>query len=216
MKIFLDTADILILKNAYNSGLIDGVTTNPSLILQSGQQPHDVYQQLQDLGIKDISAEVVGESAEEFLLMAEEYINIGPEITIKVPCTEEGLKACKVLSDRGVRVNVTLIFSVAQAILSAKAGATYVSPFVGRCIDNKIDGIELIASISEAYIIHDISTQILAASIRDVDMAVNALLNGADIITIPPIVFNEMFKHHLTDEGLEIFNRDWIKVKQKV
>ena len=216
MKIFLDTADILILKNAYNSGLIDGVTTNPSLILQSGQQPHDVYQQLQDLGIKDISAEVVGESAEEFLLMAEEYINIGPEITIKVPCTEEGLKACKVLSDRGVRVNVTLIFSVAQAILSAKAGATYVSPFVGRCIDNKIDGIELIASISEAYIIHDISTQILAASIRDVDMAVNALLNGAGIITIPPIVFNEMFKHHLTDEGLEIFNRDWIKVKQKV
>lgn len=216
MKIFLDTADILILKNAYNSGLIDGVTTNPSLILQSGQQPHDVYQQLQDLGIKDISAEVVGESAEEFLLMAEEYINIGPEITIKVPCTEEGLKACKVLSDRGVRVNVTLIFSVAQAILSAKAGATYVSPFVGRCIDSKIDGIELIASISEAYIIHDISTQILAASIRDVDMAVNALLNGADIITIPPIVFNEMFKHHLTDEGLEIFNRDWIKVKQKV
>ena len=216
MKIFLDTADILILKNAYNSGLIDGVTTNPSLILQSGQQPHDVYQQLQDLGIKDISAEVVGESAEEFLLIAEEYINIGPEITIKVPCTEEGLKACKVLSDRGVRVNVTLIFSVAQAILSAKAGATYVSPFVGRCIDNKIDGIELIASISEAYIIHDISTQILAASIRDVDMAVNALLNGADIITIPPIVFNEMFKHHLTDEGLEIFNRDWIKVKQKV
>lgn len=216
MKIFLDTADILILKNAYNSGLIDGVTTNPSLILQSGQQPHDVYQQLQDLGIKDISAEVVGESAEEFLLMAEEYINIGPEITIKVPCTEEGLKACKVLSDRGVRVNVTLIFSVAQAILSAKAGATYVSPFVGRCIDNKIDGIELIASISEAYIIHDISTQILAASIRDVDMAVNAFLNGADIITIPPIVFNEMFKHHLTDEGLEIFNRDWIKVKQKV
>ena len=216
MKIFLDTADILILKNAYNSGLIDGVTTNPSLILQSGQQPHDVYQQLQDLGIKDISAEVVGESAEEFLLMAEEYINIGPEITIKVPCTEEGLKACKVLSDREVRVNVTLIFSVAQAILSAKAGATYVSPFVGRCIDNKIDGIELIASISEAYIIHDISTQILAASIRDVDMAVNALLNGADIITIPPIVFNEMFKHHLTDEGLEIFNRDWIKVKQKV
>lgn len=216
MKIFLDTADILILKNAYNSGLIDGVTTNPSLILQSGQQPHDVYQQLQDLGIKDISAEVVGESAEEFLLMAEEYINIGPEITIKVPCTEEGLKACKVLSDRGVRVNVTLIFSVAQAILSAKAGATYVSPFVGRCIDSKIDGIELIASISEAYIIHDISTQILAASIRDVDMAVNAFLNGADIITIPPIVFNEMFKHHLTDEGLEIFNRDWIKVKQKV
>lgn len=216
MKIFLDTADILILKNAYNSGLIDGVTTNPSLILQSGQQPHDVYQQLQDLGIKDISAEVVGESAEEFLLMAEEYINIGPEITIKVPCTEEGLKACKVLSDRGVRVNVTLIFSVAQAILSAKAGATYVSPFVGRCIDNKIDGIELIASISEAYIIHDISTQILAASIRDVDMAVNAFLNGADIITIPPIVFNEMFKHHLTDEGLEIFNRDWIKVKHKV
>ena len=216
MKIFLDTADILILKNAYNSGLIDGVTTNPSLILQSGQQPHDVYQQLHGLGIKDISAEVVGESAEEFLLMAEEYINIGPEITIKVPCTEEGLKACKVLSDKGVRVNVTLIFSVAQAILSAKAGATYVSPFVGRCIDNKIDGIELIASISEAYIIHDISTQILAASIRDVDMAVNSLLNGADIITIPPTVFNEMFKHHLTDEGLEIFNRDWNKVKHKV
>jgi len=216
MKIFLDTADISILKNAYNSGLIDGVTTNPSLILQSGQQPHDVYQQLQGLGIKDISAEVVGESAEEFLLMAEEYINIGPEITIKVPCTEEGLKACKVLSDKGMRVNVTLIFSVAQAILSAKAGATYVSPFVGRCIDNKIDGIELIASISEAYIIHDISTQILAASIRDVDMAVNSLLNGADIITIPPTVFNEMFKHHLTDEGLEIFNRDWNKVKHKV
>ena len=168
MKIFLDTADTEVISKHFATGLIDGVTTNPSLIKKSGRDPEDVYQELIHLGIKDISMEVVGNGIE----MAREgerlYKKFGERATIKVPCTPDGLYACRVLSKNLIRVNVTLIFSAAQAILAAKAGATYVSPFVGRLDDNSIAGLEVVRSISEIYRIQGIHTQVLSASIRTV------------------------------------------------
>ena len=146
MKLFLDTADTKLLHDGYLTGLIDGVTTNPTLMMKAGRNPVEVIKEISSLFLEDasISAEVVGDTAEEMVSQAKDYYSISKNITIKVPCSVEGLKACKVLSDKGVSVNVTLIFSVEQAILAAKAGATYVSPFVGRCEDNNIDGIGLL------------------------------------------------------------------------
>lgn len=215
MKIFLDTADTEAISKHFATGLIDGVTTNPSLIMKSGRDPEDVYQELIDLGIKDISMEVVGNGIE----MAREgerlYKKFGERATIKVPCTPDGLYACRVLSKNLINVNVTLIFSVAQAILAAKAGATYVSPFVGRLDDQSVAGLEVVRSISEVYRIHGVRTQVLAASIRSVQRAVRSWYNGAQICTMPPKVFEDMYKHILTDKGLEIFNNDWKAVQSR-
>jgi len=206
MKIFLDTADVSFIQPAYETGLLDGVTTNPSLILKSGRQLLEVIQELSEFkNLQSISAEVVADTSEEMLSQAQKYYSISPAVTIKVPCTVEGLKACKFLSDKGIQTNVTLVFSVAQAILASKAGATYISPFVGRWMDNSIDGIELIKNIRRAFDLSGTPTQILAASLRDVSV-------GADVVTIPPVVFWGMYKNIMTEKGLDLFQKDWDEV----
>ena len=212
MKIFLDTAETLLIEKYYDTGLIDGVTTNPTLIMKSGRNPEDVYQEIAEIGIKDISMEVVGgfdEMYSEGYRLAQKF---GDVATIKVPCTRDGLLVCKALSDENIKVNVTLIFSIAQATLAAKAGATYVSPFVGRLDDQSVAGLEVVRGISELYRIHNIKTQVLSASIRSVQRAVRSWYNGAQIVTMPPQVFDQMYDHILTDKGLEIFDKDWQQV----
>jgi len=215
MKIFLDTAYVSMITPAYETGLIDGVTTNPTLILKSGKSLGDVAKELTTFfpNLESISTEVVADTAEEMIAQAEEFIPLSPKtITIKVPCTVEGLKACKYLSAEGCKVNVTLVFSVAQAILCAKAGATYISPFLGRWRDNSIDEIELIKNIRKVYD-QDWSTYtkpyILAASIRDVMQVEKAAQYGADVCTMPPLVFWKMYKNIMTDKGLDLFQKDW-------
>ena len=213
MKIFLDTADVPTILERFETGLIDGVTTNPSLIRKSGRDPEDVYRELAMAGIPDISMEVVEDMIGEGQRLSGEFPHVS---TIKVPCTPEGLKACKVLSDNGVRVNVTLIFNAAQAILSAKAGATYVSPFIGRLDDNSVAGLEVVRSISEVYKVQGVKTQILAASIRDVYKVSRSFWNGASVVTMPPKIFDGMYNHILTDKGLDIFDKDYQATKQSV
>ena len=210
MKIFLDTAETDLIRKYYGTGLIDGITTNPTLIRKSGRDPEEVYQEIQDIGIRDISMEVVGDSNE----MIEDGIRLATKFpnsaTIKVPCTPDGLLACAELSCKNlIRVNVTLIFDVAQAILSAKAGAAYVSPFVGRLDDNSITGLNLIKDIDEVFRVQAIhKTRILSASIRYVNSVSQSFANGADIVTMPPTVFEKMYNHVLTDKGLDIFDND--------
>jgi transaldolase len=212
MKIFLDTADVSLIKPAYDTGLVDGVTTNPTLILKSGRQLKEVITEISGTfsKLESISAEVVGDTASEMFSQAENYTEI-PNITIKVPCTVEGLKVCRAFSSMGYSVNVTLVFSVAQAILASKAGATYISPFVGRWMDNSVDGIELIKNIREVFNQTYTPTQILAASIRDVRQVELCAKYGADIVTIPPVVFWAMYKNVMTDKGLEQFNADYLE-----
>lgn len=222
MKIFLDTSDVDVIRQHCETGLIDGVTTNPTLMMQAGRDSVEVIKEISSLFTEhaSISAEVVGDTAEEMISQAEDYYSISKNITIKVPCTVEGLRACKTLSDKDIPVNVTLIFSLEQAILSAKAGATYVSPFIGRCEDNNIDGIDLIKSIKKVYNMNhisvynmnNISTNILAASIRNVAHIGQAFEAGADIVTLPPSIFEEMYKHDLTDQGIKQFDKDWKKL----
>jgi len=213
MKIFLDTADTQIIREYFETGLIDGVTTNPSLIMKSGRDPEEVYQELKDIGVQDISMEVMGDAQtmlSEGIRLSDKF---GSVATIKLPCTREGLLVCKELTKEKIRTNVTLIFCAAQAVLAAKAGATYVSPFVGRLDDQSIAGLEVVRSISELYRIHRCKTQVLAASIRSVQRAIRSWYNGAEICTMPPNVFNDMYDHILTDKGLEIFDRDAAKIK---
>lgn len=217
MKIFLDTSDVNVISKHCESGLIDGVTTNPTLMKQSGRNPIDVIKDISALFPDDssISAEVVADTAEGMISQAKQYYSISPNITIKVPCTEEGLKACNVLSAKNIPVNVTLIFSVTQAILCAKAGAKFVSPFIGRCEDNGLSGIGLIESIRTIFDRNNIKTQILAASIRTTENVTNAFIAGTDIVTLPPSIFEEMYKHDLTDQGIDQFDKDWKQVNHK-
>ena len=217
MKIFLDTADTNLIEKHYTTGLIDGVTTNPSLIKKSGRDPEDVYSQLIDLGIPDVSMEVVG-NKEQMLWEGRRLSNkFGKNATIKVPCTPDGLYVCKELSRSLVKVNVTLIFSVTQAILAAKSGASYVSPFVGRVDDNSFGGLCLIKDIANTYSKQNWKkTEILGASIRNVRDVGKAFEYGADICTIPPKVFEGMYKHVLTDKGLELFDADWRSVNDHI
>ena len=206
MKLFLDTADVESIADSFETGLIDGVTTNPTLMMKSGRNPEDVYQELINLGVPDVSMEVVGDSHEmikEGLRLAEKFKY---QATIKVPCTPDGLIACRELSRNCIKVNVTLIFSPSQAILAAKAGATYVSPFVGRVDDNSFGGLCLIKDIANIYEKQNWKmTEILAASIRDVRSVGRAFEYGANICTLPPVVFKKMYKHILTDKGIELF-----------
>tara|TARA_B100000902_G_scaffold108562_1_gene110289 strand:- start:9 stop:704 length:696 start_codon:yes stop_codon:yes gene_type:complete len=213
VKIFLDTADVTSILERFETGLIDGVTTNPSLIRKSGRDPEDVYRELAHNGIPDISMEVVEDMIGEGRRLSKEFPYV---CTIKVPCTPEGLQACKVLSDDGVRVNVTLIFNAAQAILASKAGATYVSPFIGRLDDNSVAGLEVVRSISEVYKVQGVKTQILAASIRDVYKVSRSFWNGAQVVTMPPKIFDGMYNHILTDKGLEIFDADYQATQKSV
>ena len=214
MKIFLDTADLDEIAKANETGLVDGITTNPTLILRSGRTLLDVATELVSKypNFESISTEVVADTAEGMLEQAEQYIKLSQSVTIKVPCTVEGLKACKVLSELGVKTNVTLIFSVAQAIMAAKAGATYVSPFVGRCNDNSFSGVELVRAITSAFSVHGVSTQVLAASLRDCHHVSRCYLYGAKVVTMPPKVFWKMYDHVLTREGLDLFQQDWESV----
>ena len=211
MKIFLDTADVELIKNHYETGIIDGVTTNPSLILKSHKNPEDVYQELVDVGIDDISMEVVDSTVGGMLAEAVRLVDkFGHAVTIKVPCTREGSLVCRHLADKGVRVNVTLIFSPSQAILAAKSGATYVSPFVGRVDDNSYGGLCLIKDIANVFQKQEWDeTEILAASIRNVRDVGRAVEYGANICTLPPTVFEKMYKHVLTDQGLDLFQKDY-------
>ncbi len=213
MQIFLDTADTEVIKKHNETGLIDGVTTNPSLIMKSGRNPDDVYQEIKDLGIRDISMEVMGTADDMISEGMRLHEQFGHCSTIKVPLTRDGLLACKQLYNNGVNVNVTLIFSAAQAILAANAGAKYVSPFVGRLDDQSVAGLEVVRSISEIYRIHGCPTQVLAASIRSVQRAVRSWYNGASVVTMPPKIFEQMYDHILTDKGLEIFDRDAALIK---
>ena len=211
MKLFLDTAIVSDIEERLDTGLIAGVTTNPTLIRKSGRDPWKVYTDIIELGVEDLSIEVNGESSKELIengvTINKNYGNVA---TIKLPCTIEGLKACKYLSNIGLRVNMTLVFSVSQAILCGLAGATYISPFIGRMDDNSLTGLSLVADISKVYKKQFINTIILAASIRDVQSVGKAFELGADICTIPPKVFDNMSKHVLTDKGLEQFNRDFL------
>ena len=212
MKIFLDTAEVGQIVDGYKTGLVDGVTTNPTLILRSGRQQSDVIEEIYQAcpNLESISAEVVANTADEMIEQAQPYIALSDNVTIKVPCTEEGLLACKELSDEGVLTNVTLVFSVSQAILAAKAGATYVSPFVGRVDDNSFGGLCLIKDIANVYAKQNwTSTEILAASIRNVRDVGRAFEYGANICTIPTKVFEGMYNHILTDAGLKQFDIDY-------
>ena len=218
MKLFLDSSNTEVVLDAVGTGLIDGVTTNPSLMLKQGQDPVTVIKEICDMfgWTASVSAEVVGATAEEMLDMADDYIDIHPSVTIKLPLNPEGLRACKELSEDGISTNVTLCFSVTQAILAAKAGATYVSPFVGRVDDNGFDGIQLISDISKVFKQHKVETQILAASIRNVKDVGKCFEVGEDICTIPPSIFDKMYKHVLTDKGLEQFDKDWESLQSKL
>jgi transaldolase len=210
MKIFLDTAETDVVRKHYKTGLIDGLTTNPTLIRKSGRKHEDVYQEFKDIGVTDLSMEVIGNA--ENMISEGKRLNrkFGKMATIKVPCTVDGLIACKELSKENIRVNVTLIFSPSQAILAAKAGAAYISPFVGRVEDNSFDGVALIKEIAAIYRKQYITkTQVLAASLRDVHSVSRCYADGADIVTMPPAVFEKMYKHILTDKGLEQFDIDY-------
>ena len=216
MKIFLDTADVAEIAKAHETGLVNGVTTNPTLIKRSGRDPVEVIKEISSsfASLESISAEVVADTAEEMVDQAQAFNGLW-NVTIKVPCTVEGLKACTALAMNQYKVNVTLVFSLAQAILAEKAGAMYVSPFVGRWMDNSIDGIGLIKDIRHAYTGNGqfTTTQILGASLRDVRQVEQCALAGADIVAIPSKVFWAMYNNVLTDKGLEQFQKDWDSVQ---
>ena len=215
MKIFLDTAETDVVRKHFKTGLIDGLTTNPTLIRKSGRNHEEVYQEFKDIGLTDISMEVIGDAGNMISEGKRLYKKYGKVATIKVPCTPNGLLACKELTDDGINVNVTLIFSQAQAVLSAKAGATYVSPFVGRVDDNSFGGLCLVKDIAKVYKVHNIETQVLAASLRGVRDAARAFEYGADIVTMPPNVFEGMYNHVLTDKGLDQFDKDYAATVQE-
>ena len=212
MKIFLDTAEVEQIIDGFKTGLVDGVTTNPTLILRSGRDQQEVIEEIYQAcpNLESISAEVVADTAEEMVEQAQPFIDLSDNVTIKVPCTREGLKACYELSHDGILTNVTLVFSVSQAILAAKAGASYVSPFVGRVDDNSFGGLCLVKDIANTYKRHDVETQILAASIRNVRDVGRAFEYGANVCTIPVKVFDKMYDHVLTEKGLELFNNDYL------
>ena len=215
MKIFLDTADISAISSGWKTGLIDGITTNPTLIRKSGRNHEDVYQEIKDIGLTDISMEVIGSKENMISEGKRLHKKFGKVATIKVPCTPDGLIACKELSEHSIRVNVTLIFSPSQAILAAKAGAAYVSPFVGRVDDNSFGGLCLVKDIANVFTKQNwTATEILAASVRGVRDVGRAFEYGAHIVTVPSKVFEGMYKHILTDKGLELFDKDYAQTIQ--
>jgi transaldolase len=213
MKFFIDTADLDQIREAASLGILDGVTTNPSLIAKTGRKHKDTIIEICKLVDGPVSVEVVSEDVEGMLKEAREFVTWADNVIIKVPLTADGLKACKALSEDGVGVNVTLCFSANQALLAAKAGATYISPFVGRLDDIGCDGMDLIADIVDIYSNYpDITTQVLVASVRSPDHVHKSALIGAHVATIPFDIINKMFKHPLTDSGIQKFLADWAKV----
>ena len=216
MKFFVDTADIKEIKELNDLGLLDGVTTNPSLILKSGGKIAEVTKQICDIVKGPVSAEVTATEYSEMMKEAKVLAKIADNVCIKVPLTFDGLKACKAIRSEGRMVNVTLCFSANQALLAAKAGASFISPFIGRIDDIGIDGMELISEIRTIYDNYDFKTEILAASIRTVNHVKQAALIGADVVTVPPATLKALVKHPLTDKGLEQFLADWAKTGQKI
>ncbi len=216
MQLFLDTTDTAILRELAATGLVDGVTTNPSLIMKSGRPMLEVIAEICSIVEGPVSAEVAAVSADDMIAEGSRLALVAPNVVVKAPLTPEGLIATRELAQQGVQVNVTLCFTAVQAMLAAKAGAAYISPFVGRLDDLGEDGMDLIAEIRAVYDNYDFDTEILAASIRSVDHVRRAALIGADCCTIPPAIFRELFKHPLTEKGLEQFLSDWAKTGQSI
>ncbi len=216
MKFFVDTADVAAIRELNDLGMVDGVTTNPSLILKSGRDIIEVTKEICDMVSGPVSAEVVATEAKAMIAEGMKLAKIAKNIAIKVPLTWDGLTACKAFASEGHMVNVTLCFSPAQALLAAKAGATFISPFIGRLDDIHLEGVNLIEDIRIIYDNYDYRTQILAASIRSVNHVVDCAKIGADVITAPPAVIKAMASHVLTDRGLEIFLKDWAKTGQNI
>ncbi len=209
MKIFMDTANVDEIARFVSWGVVYGVTTNPSLIAKSGRLQKDVIPEIAGLVDGPVSAEVISLECEDMVKEACELVKIADNIVVKIPCTAEGLKAVKILSAEGIKTNVTLIFSMSQALLAARAGAAYVSPFVGRLDDIGEDGVLLVKNIVQAFKNYGIATEVIAASIRNLEHVDKVMLAGAQIATIPTKVLEEMIKHHLTDKGLEQFMLDY-------
>ncbi len=216
MKFFVDSADIAAIRELNDLGMVDGVTTNPSLILKSGRDITEVTREICETVEGPVSAEVVALEADAMIAEGRKLAEIAPNITVKLPLTWDGLKACKVLSGEGKMVNVTLCFTANQALLAAKAGATFISPFLGRLDDMAIDGTELIEDIRTIYDNYGFETQILAASIRSVNHVLEVARIGADVLTSPPEVIRKLAHHPLTDAGLAQFLKDWEKTGQKI
>lgn len=216
MKFFVDTADVAEIKRLNDTGLVDGVTTNPSLIAKSGRDFIDVVKEICALVDGPVSAEVTATDADGMIEEGRKLAKIAKNVAVKVPLTEAGLVACKTLSQAGTPVNVTLCFSAAQALLAAKAGASFISPFVGRLDDIGQDGMSLIGEIAEIYSNYDFQTEILVASVRSPQHVVDAARIGAHVCTVPPGVIWQLFKHPLTDKGLEAFLKDWEKTGQSI
>ena len=216
MKFFVDTADIKEIRELNELGLVDGVTTNPSLILKSGGKIDEVTRQICDIVSGPVSAEVTATDYAGMMAEAKVLAKIADNVAIKVPLTFDGLKACKAIRSEGRMVNVTLCFSATQALLAAKAGASFISPFVGRLDDTGIEGMDLISEIRQIYDNYDFATEILVASVRTINHVKDAALIGADVATVPPATLRALVKHPLTDKGLETFLADWAKPGQKI
>ncbi|MFV0474509.1 MAG: fructose-6-phosphate aldolase [Pikeienuella sp.] len=216
MKFFVDTAEIDDIRELAETGMVDGVTTNPSLIMKSGRDIMEVTKEICSIVEGPVSAETVATDAAGMIAEGRKLAGIAPNIAVKVPLTWDGLRACKTLSSEGRMVNVTLCFSANQALLAAKAGATFISPFIGRLDDISLDGMELIQEIRQIYDNYHFSTEILAASIRSVNHVKAAALIGADVMTAPPSVIRALASHPLTDKGLDAFLKDWAKTGQKI
>lgn len=215
MKFFIDTANINEIKEANELGVLAGVTTNPSLVAKEGVDFHERIREICNVVEGPVSAEVISLEADKMIEEGKELAKIAPNVVVKVPMTTEGLKAVKAFSDLGIRTNVTLVFSAVQALLAARAGATYVSPFLGRLDDIGHNGMDLIRQIAEIFAIHGIETEIIAASVRHSVHVTDAALNGAHIATIPANVIASLVKHPLTDQGIEKFLADWEKTHEK-
>ena len=217
MEFFLDTAEVKVIKKLSETGLVDGITTNPSLIAKSGKDFLKTLKEISKIIKGPISAEVTALDSKGMVQEAKKLSQISKNIVIKLPLTEEGLKTCKFLSKKKIKTNVTLCFSAAQALLAAKCGATYISPFVGRLDDIGENGMSLIQDIKSIYMNYsNLKTKILVASVRNTEHVIQSAIIGADVVTLPPATLKELSKHPLTDKGLDAFLRDWKKTKQKI
>lgn len=216
MQLFIDSADVTELRAAAASDLIDGVTTNPTLIAKSGRKMKEAIAEICSIIPGPVSAEAVATDVEGMLAEGRYLARIASNVVVKLPLTENGLKATRVLSDEGIRVNVTLCFSAVQALLAAKAGAYFISPFIGRLDDKGVDGMELIHEIRQVYDNYGFATNILAASIRSVEHVKQSALAGSDCATLPPKIFAALYKHELTDAGVEAFLKDWASTGQSI
>lgn len=216
MKFFVDTADVAEIREVASTGLLDGVTTNPSLVAKSGRDFRDVIKEICSIVEGPVSAEVTALEADAMVAEGQSLAKIAANVAVKVPLTWDGLKACRVLAQSGLKVNVTLCFNANQALLAAKAGAAFISPFIGRLDDAGQDGMEIISEIRQIYDNYDFDTEILAASVRSVNHVKYAAIAGADIATVPVSVMKALVKHPLTDKGIESFLADWKKTGQKI